>query len=249
MIKKILLFLALFTCSSFASTINLALSANVSYAIEAIKKEFSLLYPDVRVKVIVSSSGKLTAQIKNGAPYDVFMSANMKYPEALYSDGLALSKPLVYAQGSLAYLSVKKRDFSRGLHLLESEAITKIAVANPKTAPYGKASFEALQNAAILDKIKEKIVYGESAAQTLSYTISAVNIGFIAKSSLYSPKLKQFKEGENWAEVDAKLYTPIEQGIVILTNAKENKDAKAFYDFILSQKAKKIFLEYGYKIQ
>ena len=249
MIKKIVLFLLLFTFSLFGSTMNLALSANVSYAIEAIKKEFSLLYPDVRVKVIVSSSGKLTAQIKNGAPYDVFMSANMKYPEALYKDGLALSKPLVYAQGSLAYLSVKKRDFSQGLKLLENEAIKKIAVANPKTAPYGKATFEALENTAILDKIKEKIVYGESAAQTLSYTISAVDIGFIAKSSLYSPKLKRFKKGENWAEVDAKLYTPIEQGIVILSNAKENQDAKAFYEFILSEKAKKIFIDYGYKVQ
>ena len=92
-------------------------------------------------------------------------------------------------------------------------------------------------------------MYGESAAQTLSYTISAVDIGFIAKSSLYSPKLKRFKKGENWAEVDAKLYTPIEQGIVILSNAKENQDAKAFYEFILSEKAKKIFIDYGYKIQ
>ena len=249
MIKKILLFLLLFTFSLFGSTINLALSANVSYAIEAIKKEFSLLHPNVGIKVIVGSSGKLTAQIKNGAPYDVFMSANMKYPEALYKDELALSKPLVYAQGSLAYLSVKKRDFSQGLKLLENEAIKKIAVANPKTAPYGKASFEALENIAILDKIKEKIVYGESAAQTLSYTISVVDVGFIAKSSLYSPKLKRFKEGENWSEVDAKLYTPIEQGIVILSHAKENQDAKAFYEFILSEKAKKIFIDYGYKIQ
>lgn len=248
MIKKIAL-LAFLSVSLYASSINLALSANVSYAIEAIKKEFSLLHPDIEVKVIVGSSGKLTAQINNGAPYDVFMSANMKYPEALYESAKAITKPRVYAQGSLAYMSVKKRDFSQGLHLLESETIKRIAVANPKTAPYGKASFEALSSAGLLSKVKRKIVYGESAAQTLSYTMSAVDIGFVAKSSLYSPKLKRFKEGENWAEVDVKLYTPIKQGVVLLSHARENQDAKVFYEFILSKKAQKIFLEYGYKIQ
>ncbi len=251
MIKKLLLLLLInpFNLSLMAETINLALSANVSYAIATLTKEFNKLHPDVKVKVIVGSSGKLTAQIKNGAPYDIFMSANMKYPEALYADSMAITKPLVYTEGSLAYLSVKKRDFSKALYMLENDEISKIAIANPKTAPYGKASFEALRNAGVLDKVKEKIVYGESAAQTLSYTISAVDIGFIAKSSLYSPKLKQFKEGENWSEVDAKLYTPIKQGIVLLSHAKGNQDAQAFYEFILSEKAQEIFVSYGYKIK
>lgn len=245
---KIFLLFFLLQLSLFAETINLALSANVSYAIKSLIKEFNTLHPDVRVRVIVGSSGKLTAQIENGAPYDIFMSANMKYPKALYLSGKALTPPSVYAQGSLSLLSIKKRDFSQGLKIIQSKEIRKIAVANPKTAPYGKASFEALKNAGLLEKTKTKLVYGESAAQTLSYTISAVDIGFVSKSSLYSPKLKRFKRGVHWEEVDSAMYDPIEQGIVILHRGKAKKSVKVFYDFILSERAKKIFMDYGYII-
>lgn len=234
--------------SLFGATINLALSANVSYSIETIKKEFHKEYPNIKVKVILGSSGKLTAQIEHGAPYDIFMSANMKYPETLYVSSKAITSPLIYAQGSLSYLSRKKRDFSQGLEVLQSSGISKIAIANPKTAPYGKASFEALENANLLKKIEKKIVYGESAAQTLSYTVRAVDIGFIPSSSLYSPKLQKFKKGVHWMEVESSLYTPINQGIVILEHGKNKKEVKAFYDFILSEKAKKIFKDFGYKI-
>ncbi|MFT5662410.1 MAG: molybdate transport system substrate-binding protein [Sulfurimonas sp.] len=247
MIKTLLLFFLL-QFSVFAETINLALSANVSYAIKALTKEFNNLYPNVKIRVIVGSSGKLTAQINNGAPYDIFMSANMKYPKALFMSANAITSPSVYARGSLAYLSVKERDFSKGLDILNTKEISKIAIANPKTAPYGKASFEALKNANLLEKIKSKIVYGESAAQTLSYTVSAVDIGFVAKSSLYSPKLKRFKKGVHWEEVESSLYKPIEQGIVLLKRAKGKKSAQDFYDFILGKKAQKIFIKYGYEI-
>lgn len=245
---KILLLFFLLHLSLFAETINLALSANVSYAVEALIKEFNILHPNVKVRVIVGSSGKLTAQIDNGAPYDIFMSANMKYPKALYASAKASTLPRVYAQGSLAYLSAQERDFSQGLEILNTKEISKIAVANPKTAPYGKASFEALKNAKLLAKIKDKIIYGESAAQTLSYTVSAVDIGFVAKSSLFSPKLKRFKKGVHWEEVESALYKPIQQGIVILAKAKGKKSVQYFYDFILSPKAKKIFRAYGYTV-
>ena len=243
-----LLFLFFLNVSLFAETINLALSANVSYAIKEIKKEFSKLYPDIKIKVIVGSSGKLTAQILNGAPYDIFMSADMKYPQKLFSNAKAITEPLVYVQGKLAYLSVKKRDFSEGLEILNSDAIRKIAIASPKTAPYGKASFEALSNFGILNKIEKKIIYGESAAQTLSYTISAVDLGFVSASALHSPKLKRFKKHQNWELVDAKFYTPIDQGIVILKHGERKASAQAFYDFILSAQAKEIFIKYGYNV-
>ena len=246
MIQKILLLFFL-SISLFGETINLALSANVSYAMDSIKEEFQRLYPSIKIRVIIGSSGKLTAQIKNGAPYDVFMSANMKYPKALYKDNLAITKPIVYAQGSLSFLSVKERDFSKGLKLLKSSRISKIAIANPHTAPYGQASYEALGNYGILDSIQKKIVYGESATQTLSYTMIAVDIGFIATSSLYSPKLRKYVKGKHYEDVDPSLYTPIDQGIVILKNAKYKKSVEKFYNFILSDNAKMIFQEYGYK--
>lgn len=244
--KKILIFVFLGLVSLYGEKINIAVAANVSYAIDDLIKEFNKTNPDTEVQVTLGSSGKLTAQIKNGAPYDLFMAANMKYPEALEKDEIAVTKPIVYAQGSLAMLSAKKIDFSKGLALLKEDKIKKIAIANPKTAPYGKATIEALKNAKI--DVSKKFVYGESISQTVSYAITAADLGFIAKSSLYSPKMKKFEKNSNWVDVDPKLYTPINQGIVILRKAKSSKDTKAFYDFILSDSAKKIFKEFGYLV-
>ncbi len=242
-----IIFSLFFANSLLSQSINVAVAANVSYAVVDIKKEFVKIYPDINVKIILGSSGRLTAQIKNGAPFDIFMSANMKYPRLLYKDGFTLSEVKVYAEGALAYLSNKKQDFSKGLTLLLDKNIKKIAIANPKTAPYGNASFEALRNANLLKKVQAKFVYGESISQTLSFTIVATDIGFVAKSLLYSQKMKHYKEGKYWAEVDSSLYTPIQQGIVIIKQTKINTAAKKFYEFVLSQKAKKIFSSYGYK--
>jgi len=248
MSKKLLIGFIFISASLLASEIKIAVAANVSYAINDLKKEFNKLYPDIKVKVTLGSSGKLTAQIKNWAPYQLFMSANMKYPNALYADNMAVTKPKVYAQGSLALLSNNKHDFSKGIKLLTNEKISKIAIANPKTAPYGKAAVEAVKNIKIYNDIKKKFVYAESISQTVSYTVTATDIGIIAKSSLYSPKMSKFKKEINWTEIDSKLYTPINQGIVILKNGEKNTDVLKFYNFVLSEKTKKIFKNFGYII-
>ena len=176
------------------------------------------------------------------------MGANMLYPQTLYKEGFAVTRPLVYTQGSLAYISRKKRDFSKGIKLIKSDDIKKIAVANPKTAPYGIATVEALKNAKLYNDIKNRFVYGESISQTVTYAMKATDIGFIAKSALYSPYMSHFKKGENWSDVDPKLYTPIDQGIVILKAGEKSKGASAFYSFIFSKKASKIFEKFGYII-
>lgn len=248
MINKIVLIVLVLVSGVFAEKINIAVAANVSYAIDDLISEFNKTNPDTKVQVTLGSSGKLTAQIKNGAPYNIFMAANMKYPEALYNENIAITKPIIYAQGSLAILSTKKLDFAKGINLAAAKEVNKVAIANPKTAPYGKASVEAFKNAKIYKEVEKKLVYAESISQTVTYAITATDMGFIAKSSLYSPKMSMYKEGINWTDVDAKLYTPINQGIVILNNAKDNKEAKAFYDFILSPKARKIFEEFGYLV-
>lgn len=92
-------------------------------------------------------------------------------------------------------------------------------------------------------------MYAESISQAVTYAMTAADVGFIAKSSLYDEKMSQYKENINWISVDPKLYTPIDQGIVILNRAKDNKEAKAFYDFILSDNAKKIFIDFGYLVK
>jgi len=247
--KKTILTILLSTLALNAGEIKIALAANVGYAIEPLKKAFNELYPETKVEVVLGSSGKLTAQIRNGAPYELFLSADMKYPEALYQDKIAVSEPVIYAQGALAYLSVKERDFTQGIDLLKSENILKIAIANPKAAPYGAAAVEAMKNAKVYETVKDKFVYGESISQTVTYAMTAADIGFIAKSSFYSPQMAQFQQGLNWIEVDEKLYTPIDQGMVILKKGEGNDEAKAFYDFMLSDKAREILTNYGYRVK
>jgi len=244
MLKRITLIVLLLSISVFAQKINIAVAANVSYAIDDLIKEFNKINPDTKVLVTLGSSGKLTAQIKHGAPYDLFMAANMKYPESLYKDNIAITKPVIYAQGALAMLTIKDLDLSKGIMVTKSDKVDKIAIANPKTAPYGKAAVEAFKNANL--ELSDKFIYAESISQTVTYAITAADIGFIAKSSLYSSKMKKYKEYKNYIDVDTKLYTPIKQGIVILKKAKDSKEVKAFYDFILSENGKKILLDYGY---
>jgi molybdate transport system substrate-binding protein len=248
MMKKTLLSL-LFSLSAFAGEINIAVAANVSYAIDELKAVFAKHYPDTKVQVTLGSSGKLTAQIKNGAPFGLFMAANMKFPASLYADGIATTKPLVYAQGALAYLSAKPMDFSKGIALVADKSVSKIAIANPKTAPYGTAAVEAMQKGGVYDAVKSKFVFAESISQTVTYALTAADVGFIAKSSLYSPKMAQYKENVNWTSVDPALYTPIKQGIVLLKHAGESAEYKAFYDFMLSDEAKTILRNYGYIVE
>jgi molybdate transport system substrate-binding protein len=249
MLKRVIFAVMVLSMSLFAGQINIAVAANVSYAIGDLIKEFNKTNPHTEVLITLGSSGKLTAQIKNGAPFHLFMAANMKFPQALYDEKMAITKPIVYAQGSLAMLSSKELDFSQGIEIVAQKEIEKIAIANPKTAPYGAAALEAITNAKLLSSVESKFVYAESISQTVSYAITAADIGFIAKSSMYSDKMSKYKENVNWASVDSSLYTPIDQGVVLTSMAKENLEAKAFYEFILSSKAKEIFKEYGYIVK
>ncbi len=243
---KLLLFFLL-TIFSFAGTIKVAVAANVSYAIEALIKDFNKLNPNTNIEVNIGSSGKLTAQLMQNAPYDIFMSADMGYPEALYSKGLAVSKPKVYANGSLALFTKHNSiDLSKGLNVILDDSIKRVAVANPKTAPYGVATKEALENAKLYDKVKPKFIYGQSIGQTLTYTLTAADIGFVAKSTLLSKKLSQYRKGKNWIDVPLNLYTPTKQCIILIKRAKDNAEAKAFYNYLLSNRAKEIFKKYGY---
>ena len=247
--KKIILALMVLCSCIFAGEIKVAAAANVSYAMDKLVAEFNKTNPDTKVLVTLGSSGKFVTQIENGAPFDIFMAADMKFPQTLFEENLTLNKPVLYAQGSIAILSSRELDLKKGMDLLKEKSISKIALANPKTAPYGVAAIEAIKNAKVFDDVENKFVYAETISQVITYTTTAADIRFIAKSSMYDEKMSQYKENINWIEVDPKLYTPIDQGIVILKNGKDNKEVKAFYDFILSNSAKKIFTDYGYIVK
>ena len=234
--------------SLHAGKIRIACAANVSYAIAPLVEAFKLEHPETNIELILGSSGKLTAQIKHGAPYDLFLSANMRYPQALYEADMSLDKPRLYAQGALALLSVKARQNWHALTVLQSPEIKKIAIANPKTAPYGVATVEALKNAGVYETLKDKFVYGESISQTIIYATTAADIGIVAKSSLYAPQMLKYKQGIHWSDVDERLYAPIDQGMIMLKQAEANAEVKAFYDFMLSAKAKEILRSFGYKV-
>ena len=245
---KTIFLIFLLSLSLSAGSIRIAVAANVSYAIPKLVQTFTRIHPATKVQVTLGGTGKLVAQIRHGAPYDLLMAADMAYPQALYSEGLATDKPRIYARGALALLSTKKRDFSKGLEILTSPAIRTIAIANPKTAPYGKASFEALRKAGLLERLQPKFVYGESISQTVAHTVTAADCGFVARASLYSPRMAQYKESKQWIAIDPKLYNPIDQGMVILSTAKANAEVRAWYEYMLSPEAGKILQAYGYTL-
>jgi len=233
--KLIILF---FLTSLFANDIIIAAAANVSYAINDIVNEFKKKYPKTNVKVILASSGQLTAQIQNSAPYDIFLSADMKYPTYLYNNGFAITKPVVYAKGAIVFVS-----FKHNLSNIKDISKLKIALPNPKLAPYGKASVEFLNNA----KIKPKnIIYTQTVTQALSYALTATDGAFIAKSAVKSSKLKMKK---SVLQIPQNLYTPIKQGMVLLKNGQNNIDVYKFFVFMLSKPAQDILKRYGYIVE
>ena len=240
-----LLLIILFSTQALAQDLTVAVAANVQYAFEELKTEFQQ-ETGIIINPIIGASGKFTAQIENGAPFDVFLSADMDYPQALAKKGLTYSAPKIYAYGTLVIWTLNDIDLSKGIEVVADPNVKKVAIASPQTAPYGRQSVNALNFYKLYSKISEKLVYGESIAQTNQFiTSKAADIGFTAKSVVLAPKIKD--QGK-WIEVDKKAYEPIAQGVVILKQAqKDNLEAaQKFFDFLFSDKAVQIFKKYGY---
>ncbi|MDB4903988.1 MAG: molybdate transport system substrate-binding protein [Mucilaginibacter sp.] len=236
----------LLSTPAFAQNVKVAASANLQSIIKVLGKDFKQK-TGITIEPIVGSSGNLTTQMKNGAPYDVFLSADMSFPETLFKEGFSTKKPVVYTLGSLIICSNQDIGFENWDRLLMTDRIKKIAVANPTIAPYGKAAEEALKGKGILNDIKSKIVYGESISQINTYiNTGVVDLGFTTQALVKDPanKTKLY-----WKVIDPKTYAPIEQGIILLKHADGNSDAMKFYQYILSPAAKAIFNNYGYRVK
>lgn len=199
----------------------------------------------VECELIVSSSGKLTAQIIEGAPYHLFISANMKYPTVLFEKKLS-NEPTIYAYGKLVLWTANK-NINPSLDELTKEEIKHIAVPNPKIAPYGEVAMEVLKYYNIYDKVENKLVYGESVSQTNQFILSgAAELGFTSKSTVLSDEIKG--KG-NWIELARASYSSIAQGAVILNSTDElETTAQAFLDFLSSSEGKAILEEFGFAI-
>ena len=242
----LVLSVAVLGCSSPPKTnVTIAAAANMQFALTEITAAFTE-ETGIKTETILGSSGKLNAQIKEGAPYDVFVSADMAFPQDLYETGFTTVAPKVYANGTLILWSFQD-EIQPSLELLTSASIKHIAVANPKTAPYGIAASQVLNTKGFYDQVKRKLVFGESVGQTNQFIITgAAEVGFTAKSVVMSP---QMKGKGNWIEVSREVYDPISQGIVLLKSSKETKkNAQLFYDFMFSEKAKIILRKYGYQV-
>ncbi|WCT14030.1 molybdate ABC transporter substrate-binding protein [Mucilaginibacter jinjuensis] len=248
-IKILLLITCLFvSLSTYAQPhkLRIAVAANAQYVAKKLAEEFKK-ETNVDADLIVGASGKLTTQIEQGAPFDVFLSADMKYPQELADKTLTLDQPRIYAYGQLIMWTLNKDAKLSQPSDLTQPVFHKIAVANPSLAPYGEATMQALGKLKLAEQLKDKIVYGESIAQVNQYLLSgATEVAFTAKSIVLDPEQK---DKGKWVAVNEKLYQPIAQGVVILkASSGENlKEAQKFYTFLFGSKAKKILKAYGYK--
>ena len=197
------------------------------------------------VDVTYGSSGKLSEQISNGAPFDIFFSADINYPRQLKEKGLTASEDYLYGIGRIVLWSKKLDPNKNGMNSLVSPSIKKIAIANPVHAPYGKRAEEALTYYKLLEKVKSKLVYGENISQTAQFiTTGAADIGIVALSLAVSPNMK--KEGGKYYLIPENSHKPLEQGAVITRNGKGNDLAKDFMEFIKSDTANKILFHFGF---
>ena len=222
-----------------------AAAADLKFAMDSLVTVFSRENPGVIVKVTYGSSGNFFQQIGNGAPFDLFFSADIDYPHQLQQQHQTLSDVQAYGMGQLVLWSKKLDPAVEGMNTLLNSAVTKIAIANPAHAPYGKRAEESLHYYKLYDKIKDKLVMGENIAQTAQYASSgAAEVGIIALSLALSPAMRQ--EGGKYWLIPAGSHQPLEQGYVLLLHSKGNPGAAAFADFFHSGKAAPVLQSFGF---
>lgn len=246
LLKLVLTSLA-FASALAAQTITVAAAANMKYAVADIAKAFTQ-ESGIEVKVITGASGKLTQQIMSGAPYDAFLSADVEFPGKLVQGGFTTTPAQVYAYGTLVLWTNTGADLSKGVAVVIDPAVKKIAVANPRTAPYGTEAMNTMKFYKVADAASSKIVTAESISQVGSYvTTKAVDVGFMAKSIVLSPEMKNVGQ---WVEVDPKSYNTIDQAMVGLKNGSPANQiaAKKFLRFMSSPKVLEILKASGYGI-
>jgi molybdate transport system substrate-binding protein len=228
-----------------AAQLTAAVAANVQYAMEELKTDYKKS-AGIEVKTVYGSSGKLAAQIKNGAPFDVFISADMDFPDSLAKWGYASAKPKPYAYGKLVLWTTRDLDPAKGLSLLAEAGVEKIALADPQRAPYGREAVKALKKSGSYEQVKQKLVFGESISQVNQYVLlGTVDIGFTAKSVVVAADMRG--KGK-WAEVDTTAYDPIAQGAVVCKYGTENNPGLSakFLEYLYSAPARTILAKYGY---
>jgi len=231
-----------------ADHVAIAAAANLTYALRDVDAAFVEANPGVVLTAEMGASGNLVTQIVNGAPYDVFLSADLQYPQKLIQAGGAEGPTLtVFAIGRLVLWTTRP-----GLRLdsvasvVRDPAVQRLAIANPRAAPYGRAAQEALTRLKLEEAAKPKLVFGEDITQTAQYVFSGnADAGFVALSLVLSPKLK---DHGRWLEVPPALYAPLQQGALLTRRGADNPAARRYLDFLRSPAARAVFERFGYRL-
>jgi molybdate transport system substrate-binding protein len=228
--------------------VRVAAAADLKFALDEISEAFHRQHPDIRLQVSYGSSGNFFAQLSNRAPFDIFFSADVDYPRQLSEQGLAVKDTaFTYAFGRLVIWAPRTSRIALerlGMQALVDPAVRKIAIANPKHAPYGRAAEAAMKTFGVYEKVREQLVYGENIAQTAQFIqTGSADIGIIALSLALAPILKD--AGQYW-EVPVDAYPRIEQGGVILSWATDMAAARDLRAFVLGTEGKAVLHRYGF---
>jgi molybdate transport system substrate-binding protein len=231
-----------------AQELSIAAAADLQFAMQDIAGRFEK-QTGKTVKPTYGSSGNFFQQIQNGAPFDIFFSANLDYAKTLEDAGLTVPGSYYqYARGKIVIWvpNTSKLDLNSGLKALLDPSIKKIAVANSQHAPYGKAAVAALENEKVYDQLKDKLVLGENIAQTASFVVSgAADVGIVALSLALSPNMKG--KGR-YVEIPDADYPPIEQACVVLKSSKYQDEARQFVAFVKTASIANVLTSYGFKV-
>jgi molybdate transport system substrate-binding protein len=241
-----ILFISISACSALASdSAPAVLTVAAANSMQNAFSEIGALFEAQtghKVIFVFASSGQLTQQIENGAPYDLFAAANTEFIDRLDKQNLVLPDTIaLYARGRIA-LAVNKDSGIQAINLddfLLSE-ITHIAIANPEHAPYGIAAKEALQSAGVWEQVRPKLVYGENIRQTLQFIQTGdAQAGIIALSDANTPEI-------NWTVLDDSLHNPLDQALAVVASSPNQQQARQFADFINSPEGIAILKKYGF---
>ena len=225
----------------------IAAAADLRFALDDLVKDFEKKYPATKIYVSYGSSGNFFAQFQNGAPFDLFFSADIEYPRKLAEKGLGADDVFLYAIGSIVVWVPKDSPVAvdkLGIKALLEPSIRKIAVANPEHAPYGRAAVAALEVLNVYDQVASRLVYGENIAQTAQFVQSgAADVGILALSLAVAPQMRD--AGRFW-QVPLDAYPRMEQGGIILKAAKNLEVARAFRNFVLGDHGREVLKNYGF---
>jgi molybdate transport system substrate-binding protein len=247
-VGALLLALAAMGSAVAGESVSVAAAADLAYCLDALDAGFAKVHPEVTVKVSTGSSGNFFSQIRNGAPFDVFLSADMSLPRELVKGGFAEAGSLTpYAVGRIVLWTTREGiDVSRGLAAVTGDEVHKLAIANPAHAPYGRAARAALEHGKLWEAVQSKLVLGENIAQTAQFVQTGnADAGIVALSLVLAPALA--KVG-HYAEIPTDFYPALEQGAVITKRGAANPAAARYLEFLRSADARRIFDRFGFRL-